>query len=214
MKPILRKRSGVVALVSRPSAPLVERTSSGFVLITTLVFLIVITILVLGSMRGAWSQERIAGNLRDRQLAVAGADVAVRTCEADVGGNYAVRDWSSACVNGYCSEGAAASVTDWKKYNWSAAANKSRGASKQSDAVTQNAVDGALMNQLFYSGTDDAGPRYFAQKISANVFCPTGSAEGNSTCKAYRCVGHSQGLSADSESSIETVIRVQELKLN
>ena len=49
----------------------------GAVLIVSLIFLLVMTILILASMRGTVMQERMAGNLYDRSLAFQAADRAM-----------------------------------------------------------------------------------------------------------------------------------------
>jgi len=54
----------------------------GAVLIVTLVMLLLLTLLALGSMRGTTLQERMAGNLRDESQAFQAAEMAQRAAEA------------------------------------------------------------------------------------------------------------------------------------
>lgn len=58
---------------------------NGFVLFITLVFLVILTILGLSSMQGATLEERLSGNLRDRNIAMQAAELALRDAERDLG---------------------------------------------------------------------------------------------------------------------------------
>lgn len=53
----------------------------GAVLVISLILLLVLSLLGLGAMRGALVSERIAGNLRDQQLALQAAEAALRAGE-------------------------------------------------------------------------------------------------------------------------------------
>jgi type IV pilus assembly protein PilX len=57
------------------------RTSSGFALIASLLFLVVLTILGLSSMSGVGLQERMAANLKEKERASEAAEVAARGAE-------------------------------------------------------------------------------------------------------------------------------------
>jgi type IV pilus assembly protein PilX len=58
----------------------------GTVLIVTLMFLIVLTLLGLSTMRGTTLEERMAGNSRDYNTALQAAEAALRDAEADLKG--------------------------------------------------------------------------------------------------------------------------------
>ena len=73
----------------------------GAVLIVSLIFLLVMTILILASMRGTVMQERMAGNLYDRSLAFQAAEAALRAGETFVELN-APKPTATACDNGTC----------------------------------------------------------------------------------------------------------------
>ena len=57
---------------------------NGFVLFMTLVVLVILTILGLSSMQGASLEERMSGNLRDRNIAMQAAELALRDAERDL----------------------------------------------------------------------------------------------------------------------------------
>lgn len=71
---------------------IVSRSSSrehGFVLATVLIFLVILTLLGLAAMRDSTMQERMAGNQRDRNLALQAAELALRDAERDLSGELA-----------------------------------------------------------------------------------------------------------------------------
>lgn len=65
----------------RPHGNRSPAAQHGIVLITALVFLLLLTMLATGSMRDTTLQERMAGNLRDRSLALQAAEAALREAE-------------------------------------------------------------------------------------------------------------------------------------
>ena len=67
-----------------PGQPL--RRERGTVLIVALMFLIVLTLLGLSTMRGTTLEERMAGNSRDYNTALQAAEAALRDAEADLKG--------------------------------------------------------------------------------------------------------------------------------
>ncbi|CDM41973.1 type IV pilus assembly protein PilX [Ectopseudomonas oleovorans] len=60
------------------------RKQDGAILIVALIMLLLVTIIGLASMRGTSLQERMAGNLRDQELALQAAEAALRRGEARV----------------------------------------------------------------------------------------------------------------------------------
>lgn len=62
-----------------------QRRQNGFVLITALIFLVILAVLGLSSMQASTLQERMAGNLRDRNIALQAAELALRDAERDLG---------------------------------------------------------------------------------------------------------------------------------
>jgi type IV pilus assembly protein PilX len=56
----------------------------GVALLTSLIFLVVLTILGLAGMRSTTMQERMSGNLRDQSVATQAAEAALRDARADL----------------------------------------------------------------------------------------------------------------------------------
>lgn len=67
---------------SRMARRIGQAGQRGFALITALIFLLLLTLLGTSSMSGALLQERMAGNLRDRNIAFQSAEAALREGEA------------------------------------------------------------------------------------------------------------------------------------
>lgn len=72
----------------------ISSRQNGAVLIVTLIMLLLMTLLAIGSMRGTVLQERMAGNLRDENLAFQAAEMAQREAE-QAAKNKSVTAWQS-----------------------------------------------------------------------------------------------------------------------
>jgi len=94
----------------------------GIALITGLIFMVVLTLIVLASMRGSILEEKMAGNLRSQNLAFQAAEAGLRAGEQAL--NSPV---DPATGPGYFDVGVVptgvASTDDWKTFDWTAAAN-------------------------------------------------------------------------------------------
>lgn len=62
------------------------RRQSGAVLVVSLVFLLIVTVLAIGSMRSSTLEEKMAGNTGDRNLAFQSTESAVREAEVFIEG--------------------------------------------------------------------------------------------------------------------------------
>lgn len=88
----------------------------GAVFITGLIFLVVITLLGITAMKTATLEERMAGNLRDRNLALQVAEMGLRYAEQHIRDDdpatnvpnpvSGVTDFDAVCTGGYCYYGA------------------------------------------------------------------------------------------------------------
>lgn len=111
----------------------VERTRPrGFSLITILVMMVVLMSLALAAMNSGVVQERMAGNARDRNIALQAAEAALRDAEQDVEANLSVSSaFVSACTGGLCLPPSMTSASPtskplWQTIDWGASAGKSR----------------------------------------------------------------------------------------
>jgi type IV pilus assembly protein PilX len=90
----------------------------GASLVVALMFLIVLTILGLVSVRSSTLHERMAGNDRDRAIAFEAAEAALRDAEVDILGNLTPADpFDDACTSGLCIP-ATIATPNWRQVAW------------------------------------------------------------------------------------------------
>ena len=80
----------------------------GIALITTLIFLVMLTVIGVTAARMSLLEERMAGNSRDRDIALRAAEMALRDAERDIlsGRNISgLTGFTATCVNGLCYNG-------------------------------------------------------------------------------------------------------------
>ena len=105
---------------------------AGFSLLTILMMMVVLVSLAMAGMNSSLVQERMAGNARDRNLALQAAEAALRDAEADVEANLtAASAFVSNCTGGLCLPPSMTSNNPtsqplWKTVDWGASAGKSR----------------------------------------------------------------------------------------
>ena len=102
-------------------------TQRGFSLITILLMMVVLAALALGGMNTSILQERMAGNARDKNIALQSAEAALRDAEEDIRKNLGTASgFDTSCTNGLCvppsmAASAATSTPAWKQVTWSGA---------------------------------------------------------------------------------------------
>jgi type IV pilus assembly protein PilX len=81
----------------------------GFILISALIFMIVLTIIGLAVASNTTGDEKMARNFRDRDIAFAAAEAALRDAELRLTGSWKwpyqpvnINDFNSSCNNGLC----------------------------------------------------------------------------------------------------------------
>ncbi len=92
------------------------RAQRGMALIISLLFLLVLTMLGMTSMQTTTMQERMAGNVRDRNVALQAAEAALRTAEEELGD--AVLPPVAADQDYYYDPFAAADPPWWQTFDW------------------------------------------------------------------------------------------------
>ncbi len=133
----------------RPS----PRAQRGAVLITSLIFLVVLTMFVLAMLRSGTLEERMARNARDQQRALEAAEAVLRDAETSLFSKppfdpYDPSQFGPACANGLCFKPGPG--YDWKSIDWS------------SSALTRSFADsGAALAEL------PEQPRYIVEIVSA-----------------------------------------------
>ena len=102
--------------------PTTLHQQSGIVLMLSLIFLILLTLLAISGMQGTILQERMAGNTRDRMLALEAAETALRTA-ADILGTPGLPSGTGMYMTPSTSPAAAyTSTQQWDAYPWASAA--------------------------------------------------------------------------------------------
>jgi type IV pilus assembly protein PilX len=167
------------------------------VLVTTLIFLVIMTMLGLASVQGNSLQERMAGNSRDRQLAFQAAEAALREGEkfadaialaADTDPSVSVSDALIADQATAISTYKATLSTDKKDQAsalyWEAELKKSH-ATKVTGFYSTNADISLVEN-----------PSYLIEVLNLPTGCQTGVGSGND--KVFRVTARGVGASAGS----------------
>lgn len=163
---------------------------SGSVLIISLIFMSLVTVLVFSIMRGATLEERMASNARNKQLALQAGEAVVRDAESSLFNAppfnpFDLASFVATCTNGYCVAPAAGSTARWQSITWT-------------DTTKTRTFAAATSNLSNVS----AQPRYIVELIGQ---------EGGQTQKlcpklVFRIVGH--GVGADqSEVFVESLYR-------
>ncbi len=105
------------------------RSNSGFTLIAILVMIVVLAFVALAAVSTSIVQERMAGNARDRNVALQAAEAGLRDAERDIESNLSVASaFKGDCTGGLCLAPSLAasnpqSAPVWTGVDW---ANKSR----------------------------------------------------------------------------------------
>jgi type IV pilus assembly protein PilX len=102
------------------------KKESGFVLVTGMVFLVVLTIIVIYMLRGSIMQERMTSNSIDRQRALQAADAVLREAEDLVSKSinnppfdpFVIEGFTSNCASGLC-KNLSTTTSPWTSVTWS-----------------------------------------------------------------------------------------------
>jgi type IV pilus assembly protein PilX len=106
-----------------------KNRQQGAVLVISLIMLLVMTLIGITGMQTTVLEEKMAGNMRDQNLAFQAAESALRNGEMDTGANYSLTSsFLSTCANGLCLPSATAvpvwaDPTTTNPVNWSSSTN-------------------------------------------------------------------------------------------
>ena len=101
-----------------------EYAGRGFSLVVVLLMTVVLAALALGAMNTSVIQERMAGNARDKNIALQSAEAALRDAEVDIAAHLsAASPFVATCEAGLCvppsmSAAGATSTPLWKTLTW------------------------------------------------------------------------------------------------
>lgn len=91
------------------------KNQHGAILVISLIILLLMTLIGVSAMRGTTLQEKMAGNLRDYNLAFQSAEAGLRDAETYTFENSPT--FSSGCSNGFCTPAAPNSKPNWQMKN-------------------------------------------------------------------------------------------------
>jgi type IV pilus assembly protein PilX len=134
-----------------------HRAQRGISLIVSLVLLVVVTLIALGSMRGVVLQARMSGTTHDRSLAFEAAEAALREAERRAATATAADIPANGCVSGYCATPALADTPRWLDdafAGWRAA-----GAAAPADAPVPEAIVEDMGDAPNWMGCESEIPR-------------------------------------------------------
>jgi type IV pilus assembly protein PilX len=180
------------------------RKQSGTVLVISMIFLLLLTIVGLSGMRSSIMNERMSGNMRDNSLAFNAAEAALRNGESwiDNSGNIKIVRWDS-CADAPCAE----------------SAYEANGSSPTPDMLSLN--DDAWTNpatvQLYrpVSGQElqdlELSPSYIVEFLYyENVENPLLLSQGSDRYGVYRISARGVGKTLSAESIVQsTYIRME-----
>jgi type IV pilus assembly protein PilX len=150
----------------------------GAVLVVSLLLLLIMTVIGVAAMSTNSLEERIAGNLGDRDLAFQAAESGVRACEGYVLNNTLAGQFDAQCTNGLCVPSTSTTQV------WESAARW------EPDNGTSQQVAQALQGVA-------AQPRYIVEDVTSLFGCLPGEScvvgYGQTPVSLYRCTARAVG---------------------
>ena len=159
----------------------------GVALITSLIFLVILTMLGLSVVNSTTAEEKMSRNTRDADVAFAAAEAALRDAELHITGAYQwpynglkATDFDTACTNGLCDSSVAATFSSINDLDFYSATGL--GANSQ----TIGTFTGTAQVSGLRTGDQ---PRYMIEKVCTTL----GSRQGFCTTPAFRITAKSRG---------------------
>lgn len=155
-------------------------TQHGFVLVLTLIFMVVLTIMGLGLGIATTDEEKMARNFRDRDIAFAAAEAAMRDAEIRITGAYkspydlsAVSPlaYNDTCANAMCDAIDSSSAKAWQpvdSLDFYATAGTGSNSKPIGDITGSPTIKG--LSSFF----GDEQPRYMIERISTTLTSDAG----------------------------------------
>lgn len=153
-------RMNLPKLSSPPTRRPARRAAQGFTLIAILVMMVVLAFISLAAVSTSIVQERMAGNARDRNVALQAGEAALRDAERHIETTLnADSGFSDACTNGLCVPpsmtlpASSVSAPKWTSIDW---ATQSRAYGSATGAVSLKGPDSVALSSQ---------PRYFIEML-------------------------------------------------
>ncbi|MBL8315362.1 MAG: pilus assembly protein [Rubrivivax sp.] len=125
----------------RPHRAPAAAPQRGISIMVSLVLLVVVTLIALGSMRGVVMQARMSGASHDRSLSFQAAEAALREAEARAAAATAANIPAANCNDGYCATPALNATPRWKDdafAGWRVAAASAPAAAPAPQAIVED----------------------------------------------------------------------------
>lgn len=159
-----------------------QTKQSGAVLAMALIFLLLLTIIGISAITTTTLQEKMSGNMQDRNLAFQAAEAALRDGERHIDNVInAGTTFNTNCNNGLCVP-ALATATTIENPVWSS------GVVDWSNGSTTSVQYGAVTGHTQLPGVS-AQPRYIIEKLSSELKGSTGSGgvDTSGLCTDHSC---------------------------
>lgn len=170
-----------------------DANEGGFVLITSLVFLVVLTSVVIYSIRGATIYERSASNSRNHSQAFQAAEYALLQAQKRLVSPPA-DDASSNCVGGLCGMAAATSSFTTASYWLASSSNKDKSCAVNGEC---NVGGSAAKAEVPNVGEQ---PRYIMKKLTPGT-------DSQGSCDYYEVTSFGTGGSAESAVVLRAIVK-------
>lgn len=171
---------------------------SGFVLITSLIFLVAITIAVVYGVRSATMRERIAGNDRAHSQAFQMAELAMTRAQGRLV-DEVLFPGSGTCANGLCHKDTPDSTMK-DRASWLPSSDLTCAI----DSNSCNTTKGSNPTQTAYVSGIAIQPRWAIRDITQ----PSGA--GATGCTFYEVWSHGVGSNADSSVLLRSIVKACE----
>lgn len=189
--------------LKKPTNP-TANSQRGVVLLITLMFLVVLTLLGLAMFGTTSTEEKMARNFRDSNVAFSAADAALRAAELRITGYYTnpaspVNPYlfNSSCTNGLCDTTATQPV--YSNYSITAAPSVQLGDASFEPGCSSGTPSNCTPALALVSQQ----PRYLIELICWSA--PGGSVTGSSCQTAYRITSIGFGRSSSSQVILQEV---------
>lgn len=175
----------------------------GFVLILTLIFMIVLTILGLGLGVATTDEEKMARNFRDRDVAFAAAEAAMRDAELRITGAYkspydssgtSPLSYNDTCANAMCDSTIAQAWQPVDQLDFFATTGTGANSKPLGDTTASPTVEG--LSAFSIIGNDQ--PRYMLERVKTTI-----TNDGGSVVYAYRVTIQARGRLANTRVTLQ-----------
>lgn len=172
-------------------------SQSGFILFTAVVFMAVLTVIVVSLFNTTTSEEKMARNFRDSDLALQAAEAAIRDAEMRITGAYIwpytpinLNSFTSDCANGLCDSTNSIVRVDDLDF-WASSGTGSNAAKIGAFTYGLNASDAYSVPGIPANATigRDYQPRYMIELLCTRL----GSQTGASCNKVFRITAQGRG---------------------